>query len=77
MVTDQIQYDVARAKKLADDLGLSIADWSKKARVSEFTLRKWIYGEPTVKFSTVEAIARAIGTTALKLVKSGDGKKRA
>lgn len=75
--TEHIVYDVAAAQKRFDELEWTFARWVEESGISELTIRKWLYGDPRVKFSTVASIVTPLGLNAMDLIRKNGSKKRA
>lgn len=76
--TESIKYDVERVTKRAyEEKKWTVQEWALQAGVSEYTLRKFIYGDPNVKFSTASSIVKPLGFTAMELIQVNSGKKKA
>lgn len=72
---DHIQYDVQAAVKRAEEREWTFDQWAIESGVSAFTIRKWIYGDPTIKFASVDKIVRPLGLRAVDLIRT-NGKKK-
>lgn len=71
-----IQYDIERAREAAFvERDWDVLEWSRQSEVSAPTIRKFLAGDPSVKFSTVHAIVKPLGLTALELIRK-NGKKK-
>lgn len=75
--TDSIQFDSEVAQKRADARGWDVDEWARQADVSNVTIRKWLAGDTSIKFRTVEDIVRPLGLTAADVIRKNGKKKLA
>jgi len=68
---DSIQFDIERAKELAEARHWDLREWARRADVSVPTLREWLRGSATIKIRTVDDILRPLGLTAADLIRNG------
>lgn len=73
--SEGIYYDIEMARTAADVREWDVEEWARQADVSQPTVRKFLAGDPTLKLSTVHAIVKPLGMTALELIRK-NGKKK-